>query len=180
MDPRQRGLFAAAWSIGFFARFAAGRASAITIGEAVGELGIVYARGAYPQPWCDENDGVYPVYHALKGLASLRGRPLLYAVISEPRNIQAVATLVDDGTAEIWVANLTDQAQKVELRPKLPGTVSILSASDFEHATRDLFTMESLRREFAGDELTLSPYAIAKLQTQHRQTNALVPASHHA
>ncbi|HZC59335.1 MAG TPA: hypothetical protein VE154_05025 [Chthoniobacterales bacterium] len=165
MDPRQRGLFAAAWSIGFFARFTAGRASAITIGEAVGELGIVYVRGAYPQPWFDENDGVYPAYHALKGLASLRGRPLLNAVISEPRNIQAVATLVDDGVAEIWVANLTDQAQKVELTPKLPGTVSILSASDFEHAARDLFTMESLRREFAGDELALPPYAIARLSS---------------
>src|ERR1700751_4108680 len=59
MDPRQRGLFAGAWSVGFVAQFAKCGASGITLGEAVGELGIVYGKTDYPQPWFDENGGVY-------------------------------------------------------------------------------------------------------------------------
>jgi D-apionolactonase len=74
MDPRQRGLFAGAWSVGFVAQFAKCGASAITLGEAVGELGIVYGKTDYSQPWFEENGGVYPVYHAMKGLAALRGK----------------------------------------------------------------------------------------------------------
>ena len=76
MDPRQRGLFAAAWSVGFVARFAAGGASAITLGGGAGEFGIAYAKGDYPQPWFDDNGGIYPVYHVIKGLAGLRCQPL--------------------------------------------------------------------------------------------------------
>ena len=53
MDPRQRGLFAAAWSVGFVARFAKGGASALTLGSGTGEFGIAYAKVDYPQPWFD-------------------------------------------------------------------------------------------------------------------------------
>jgi hypothetical protein len=167
MDPRQRGLFAAAWSLGFVAHFAAGGASAVTVGEGVGELGIIYAKSEYPQPWFDENDGVYPAYHVLKGLAALCGRPLLNVVITKPREIQAVATLFG-GVVETWVANLTNQTQTIELTPKLPGAASILSSSEFEQATKEILAIDSLEREFAGDELTLPPYAVARLRTQRR------------
>ena len=66
MDPRQRGLFAAAWSLGFVARFARGGAEAITLGGGVGEFGIAYAKMDYQQPYFDENGGVYPAYHVSK------------------------------------------------------------------------------------------------------------------
>jgi hypothetical protein len=129
MDPRQRGLFAAAWSVGFTARFAQGGASALTLGGTVGEFGIAYAKGDYPQPWFDEAGGVYPVFHAIKGLAALRGQPLVDLVISNPCDIQAIAA-ERDGQIEIWLANLTDQAETVEFRPKLVGRLSVLSAGD--------------------------------------------------
>src|SRR6202047_1023499 len=54
MDPRQRGLFAAAWSVGFVAHFAKSGASALTLGGPIGEFGIAYAKADYPQPWYDE------------------------------------------------------------------------------------------------------------------------------
>jgi hypothetical protein len=129
MDPRQRGLFAAAWSVGFTARFAQEGASALTLGGTVGEFGIAYAKGDYPQPWFDEAGGVYPVFHAIKGLAALRGQPLVDLVISNPCDIQAIAA-ERDGQIEIWLANLTDQAETVEFRPKLVGRLSVLSAGD--------------------------------------------------
>jgi hypothetical protein len=162
MDPRQRGLFAAAWSVGFVAHFAKGGASALTLGGTVGEFGIAYAEADYPQPWFDENGGLYPVYHAIKGLAGWRGRPLVDLTISKPREMQAIAFAGERGI-EIWLANLTNQTQSVELTPKLVGSLSVLSASEFEQAARDFLTMDSLERPFSGETIMLPPYAVARV-----------------
>jgi D-apionolactonase len=166
MDPRQRGLFAAAWAVGFVARFAQSGASAITLGEAVGELGIAYAKANYSQPWFDENGGVYPVYHAIKGLAALRGQPLINLVISKPREIQAIGT-ARDGGVEIWVANLTDQTKNVDIAPESAGVLSVLSAMEFERATQDFSMMDSLERGFTNEGLILPPYAVARFRSRH-------------
>jgi hypothetical protein len=163
MDPRQRGLFGAAWSVGFVARFVKGGASALTLGGGTGEFGIAYAKQDYAQPWFDENGGIYPVYHAIKGLAKLRGQPLLDLEISTPDELQAIATR-RDGSVELWVTNLTDQTKSVELTPKLTGNVSILSATEFERAAKDLSLMDSLEQPFAEEDLILSPYAVARLR----------------
>lgn len=119
MDPRQRGLFAAAWTVGFAARFAKGGASALTLGSGCGELGIAYTKADYGQPWFDDNGGVYPVYHAIKGLANLGGQPLVDVQISTPDEIQAIATKQDDGI-ELWITNLTNQTKNIELTPTRP------------------------------------------------------------
>jgi D-apionolactonase len=163
MDPRQRGLFAAAWSIGFVARFAQGGASAVTLGGGTGEFGIAYAKEDYPQPWFDENAGIYPVYHVVKGLTHLRGQPLVDLQISAPDEIQAIATKQHRGI-ELWISNLTSRTKNVELTPKLTGRASILSALDFERATRDLNVMDALEQLFAPEDLVLPPYAVARLR----------------
>lgn len=163
MDPRQRGLFGAAWSVGFVARFVKGGASALTLGGGTAEFGIVYAKQDYAQPWFDENGGIYPVYHAIKGLAQLRGQPLLDLEISTPDELQAIATRRDSGL-ELWVANLTDQTKSVELTPNLTGKISMLSAAEFERGTRDLAVMDTLERGFTGESVVLPPYAVARLR----------------
>jgi hypothetical protein len=162
MDPRQRGLFAAAWSVGFVARFAKGGASALTLGGGAGEFGIAYAKAVYPQPWFDENGGIYPVYHVLKGLADLGGKPLVDLQISTPDEIQAIAARRNSGI-ELWITNLTDQTKSVELTPKLTGKASILSAPEFERATKNLSVMDLLEQPFAEENLILPPYAVARL-----------------
>jgi len=163
MDPRQRGLFAAAWSVGFVARFAKGGAFALTLGGTVGELGIAYAKADYPQPWFDENGGLYPIYQAIKGLAALRGRPLVDLAISKPRDLQAIA-VQRYGDIEVWLANLTDQTETIQLTPKLVGSLSVLSASEFERATQDFSAMDSLEHAFSNEAVLLPPYAIARLR----------------
>ncbi len=161
MDPRQRGLFAAAWSVGFVAHFAKGGAAALTLGETVGEFGIAYAKAAYQQPWFDENGGLYPVYHVIKGLAALHGRPLIDLTISKPREIQAIA-VERDRDIEIWLANLTDQTLTLELRQSFAGDLAVLSASEFERATRDFSAMDTFEHGFSGKMITLPPYAVAR------------------
>jgi D-apionolactonase len=163
MDPRQRGQFAAAWSVGFVARFAKSGASALTLGGTVGEFGIAYAKTDYPQPWFDGNGGLYPVFHVIKGLAALRGRPLIDLTISKPRKVQAIA-VERDRDKEVWLANLTDQTETVELTPRLVGRLSVLSASVFERANQDFSAMDSLERPFSEETVTLPPYAVARLR----------------
>jgi hypothetical protein len=165
MDPRQRGLFAAAWSVGFVARFAKGGASALTLGGGTGEFGITYAKADYPQPWFDENGGTYPVYHAIKGLARLGGQPIIDLEISTPDEIGAIAAGRDD-EFELWIANLTDKNKVVELVPKLTGSVSILSAMEFERGSRDLSALDSLECGFTDEHLVLPPYAVARLRSR--------------
>jgi hypothetical protein len=164
MDPRQRGLFAAAWSVGFVAHFGKGGASAITLGGGTGEFGITYAKADYPQPWFDANGGIYPVYHVIKGLAALRGQPLVDLAISTPREIQAIATIHNDGI-EMWVSNLTEQTHTVQLIPRTASRVSILSAPNFERATREHAVMDSLESGFSGEALVLPPYGVARLRS---------------
>ncbi len=173
MDPRQRGLFAAAWSVGFVARLAKGGASALTLGGTVGEFGIAYAPASYPQPWFDEKGGVYPVYHVVKGLAALRGRPLIDLVVSKPRDLQAIAVELG-ADIEIWLANLTDQTQTVELMPKLVGNLSVLTASEFEQTTQDFSIMDSIEREFSGGTVALPLYAIARLRLSGKRSGVTV------
>jgi D-apionolactonase len=163
MDPRQRGLFAAAWSVGFVSRFAKGGAASLTLGGGTGEFGITYAKADYPQPWFDENGGIYPVYHVIKGLAQLRGAPLIDVEISSPDELQGIAAKRENGI-ELWVANLTDKTKTVEITPKLPSKVSILSAAEFERATTDAGVMDTLMRVFADEEIVLPPYAVARLR----------------
>jgi hypothetical protein len=163
MDPRQRGLFAAAWSIGFAAHFAKSGASALTVGGGTGEFGITSAKMDYSQPWFDKNGGVYPVYHAIKGLARLRDDQLMDVEISTPDELQAIATECKSDI-ELWITNLTDQTKNVELMPKLTGGVSILSAAEFERATTDLAVMDSLENRLTGEKLVFPPYAIARVR----------------
>jgi D-apionolactonase len=167
MDPRQRGQFGAAWSVGYVARFAKSGASALTLGGTVGEFGIAFAKMDYPQPWFDENRGVYPVYQVIKGLAALRGRPLIDVAFSKPSEIQAIAVERDRGM-EVWLANLTDQTETVEMTPKLVGRLSLQSASEFERATQDLSSMDSLERPFSEEIVVLPPFAVARLRGKFR------------
>jgi D-apionolactonase len=163
MDPRQRGLFAAAWTVGFVARLGQAGASALTLGGMVGEFGIAHAKTGYPQPWFDENGGVYPVYHAIKGLSALRGRPLIDLTISKPRDLQAIAVRREE-EIEVWLANLTDQNQKIDLKGSVNGQLSILSAVTFEEATQDVSVVDSLAQPFREEIINLPPYAVGRLR----------------
>ncbi len=50
-DPRQRGLFGAAWTVGYLAALAASGAEAIVLGTAVGPRGAIHRRTPEAKPW---------------------------------------------------------------------------------------------------------------------------------
>nr|WP_298688885.1 hypothetical protein [uncultured Dongia sp.] len=160
-DPRQRGLLGAAWDLGYFARFAYGGARAISLGGFTGAFGTLHAPASYPQPWYDESRGLFPLFHVLRGLGSLKGRPLRELVVSRPAEILGLAA---DGVAglEIWLANLTGHA--VTLNLKITAyELARLDTESYVNASKDVSLLDQFT---AGNSeiLTLAPYAILRLR----------------
>jgi hypothetical protein len=162
MDPRQRGLFAAAWNLGYIAHMARGAVDAVTLSAPVGEFGVAFAKTDYAQPWFDQAGGVYPVFHVLKGLAALAGRAMLETTLSDNASVQAVAAKGPDGTT-LWLANLTGQPQQIVVDglDAARGRVARLDLDHFVAATR---RTDDLETETAGSgTLELGPYAVLRL-----------------
>jgi hypothetical protein len=164
IDPRQRGLFAAAWALGYYAHFARGGASAVTLGGPVGEFGLAYAAMPFAQPWFDEaGGGLFPVYHVVRGLAALAGRPMLDVASSVGRDVQAIGAEGAEGR-EVWIASLTGDDREVTLPDEVRGHVSVLDEESFLEAAQNPGALETLARAFAGRRLTLRPYGVARLR----------------
>jgi hypothetical protein len=161
-DPRHRGLLGAAWAVGFFARFAAGGAAAIALGGATGAFGLLHSAEAWPQPWFDENGGLYPVFHLLRGLAHLHGAAMYKITCSAPSRLQAIAVQRENGV-EIWLANLTGTEISCNL-DKDVRNLAILDEGSFVAAAADPNAMTALGRSHSGKRIVLAPYAVARVQ----------------
>ena len=92
MDPRQRGLFAAAWNLGLVAAAAKGRLDAVSLGAVTGPQGLIYRKASYMQPGFDGGDAaVYPVYHILAGLGRASGAKHIETESGAPGKIATLA-----------------------------------------------------------------------------------------
>lgn len=165
MDPRQRGLINAAWTIGYAAHMARGDVEAITLHAPVGEFGLVYHKMDWAQPGFDGTDRqVYPAFHSVAALAAATGADRLAATSSMSRDVECVAWR-QGGKTTLLIANLMQEEQRVEI-DGLPGEnyqVAILDAATFDDgvATPNGLTDNSQLKN--GEALTLSPYAVARL-----------------
>jgi hypothetical protein len=163
-DPRQRGLFNAAWSLGYVAACAYGGLEAAALGAATGPFGFIYRRGDRTVPYFDAIDGpaVYPAFHVLASLARGSGRKLVEVRLSQPGRAAALAWR-ENGRCLLWLANLT--AEPLSLR--IAGLtvahrrLSVIDVAAFDRATRTPDALDVLKQPFAGDELTLDAYATA-------------------
>src|SRR5262249_9123804 len=116
MDPRQRGIFSAAWTLGYIATFARTDVESISIAAPSGPLGVLYRKTDYSQPWYDGTTGaaVYPVYHVISGLTRGAGHKLVAAESSDVAKVKCLAYRSKGGTT-LWVANLTADEQTVSI-----------------------------------------------------------------
>lgn len=170
MDPRQRGLFGAAWLLGYVANFARGGAEAVSLGAPTGPLGFVYRKADFRQPWFDAVPAaqVYPAYHVMAGLAAAAARPLLQAQSSDGSRVEALAYR-RNGSTVLWLANLTATEQAVDLE-NLPGgaaALQMLDEASFERAATDPAGFAKAGRPLEGKPtLTLGAYAVARLEAR--------------
>ena len=159
-DPRQRGLLGAAWSLGYFAHFAAGGARQIALGGAIGPFGLLHAPADFPQPWFDQAGGLFPVYHVVRGLARLKGAPMRALKISAPREVQGLAA-----ANELWLGNLMGEPRRVNLNGGGLSRLAVLDAESFVAAAEHPDAFDRLERPFSADEFELDAYAVARLRT---------------
>ncbi len=167
VDPRQRGLFGAAWNLGYVAEAARGGLEAVALSAPVGPFGVVYRKMDFTQPYYDglEEAGLFPVYHVLAGLARGAGRDMLEASSSDRSRVQCVAWRSHRGP-ELWLANLTADSQVIAFGglENRPPRVQTLDAERFAAAAAN----PALLQDGAGTaelpaELALEAYAVARI-----------------
>lgn len=165
MDPRQRGLVGAAWTLGYIAAFARGGLDAVTIGAPTGPAGIIARKTDYPQPWFDGLAGpaVYPLYHVIAGLAAAAGDKLLEARSSNDASVVCLAHQAGVGKV-LWLANLTDGEQFVAVKGlEAGGRLHLLDEQGFVSLATDSDWLKGKGETFDGGRVRLGAYAVARL-----------------
>ena len=167
VDPRQRGLFGAAYAIGVLAATAGFGLDRIALAAPAGPFGCLYRPARYPQPGYDglaDPDGVtpFPLYHALRLLAGAAGRPRLSVGVGDPSRLAALAWRGEEG-AVLCLANLG--AGELELRlPGRPRALRLLDRGSVKAATLDPDWSAGRDPPPAGGNLRLGAYAVARLE----------------
>ena len=166
-DPRQRGLFAAAWAIGAVAATAGSRVAAMALAAPAGAFGLVHRREPVDQPWFDDavDEGlplVFPLYHVVRGLIPLGGRPRLRADTDGDRRIAAVAVSGGDAV-HLWIANLTADQQHVRL-PGSPASARVFRIGDFPSAAGDPAWLDRQVPDPIVDAVVLDAYEFAAVE----------------
>ena len=167
MDPRQRGLFGAAWTLGYIAAFAKGGIEMVSIGTPTGPSGIIARKTDYPQLYFDgvEAPTVYPVYHVVAGLAAAKGQALLQTETSDDAAIACLAFKSHRGV-ETWIANLSREERTVALSTLEQGQASAVrfdTDSFVSLTTRPNYHAESCAPLKGAQSLVLGPYSFVKL-----------------
>jgi D-apionolactonase len=166
IDPRQRGIFSAAWSVGYVSAWAKGGVEVVTLGAATGPAGIVYAKTAHAQPYFDGVKGtaVYPLYHVIADLARASGAKLIAAEIGDEGKIAALAYRGGSGPV-LWLANLTAQPQTVRVQGfDGPATIAVLDEGSFVKATTELAFLEKTGKKTRKvGSVALRPYAVTRI-----------------
>jgi hypothetical protein len=165
VEPRHRGLFGAAWHLGYLSQAANGGVEAATVASPAGEFGIVYRKLPHAQPWFDEAAAarVYPLYHVISGIAAGAGKPRIEVLSSDTDRVRALAWK-DASVTHLWLANTSDRPVEVAVEGNSgeKAMLAILDETSFEAAASDPGFM-SKGAPFVGGTLRLGSYAAAHL-----------------
>ena len=172
-DPRQRGLFNAAWTLGYVGACAYGGVTAVAMGAVAGALGFIHDPAAdHPQPYFDSLDGpaVYPAFHVMAGLVDGGGHHLVERKLSEPGKVATLAWR-EGPRIVLWLGNLTAEPLTICLQGLDDARLkaSVLDSSVFEKAVASLDALEALKRPLEEAELNLGAYAVARVEVDNKQ-----------
>jgi hypothetical protein len=162
VDPRQRGLFAAAWAVGVVAATESHRVAALSLASPAGPFGLVYQPAKWRQPIYDDLDRpcVYPIFHVVRALTSMGGAPRL-AVRGLPAGVVAVASGFAF-EARLVISNLSGESRRFSLNRTV--AIRILDEDSFEPAIVDPDWLRQANCEMSR-QLKLAPYGVAFAQS---------------
>ena len=157
-DPRQRGLFAAAWAVGVLASTEGGFVDALCLAAPAGPFGITYQPGNTAQPQFDgvQDATVYPLFHVFRAAAAMAGKDRL-AITELPPGVAGYGVGTSGGS-ELMIANISPDNVGVSLARD--GDVLVLDEASFDAAIRAPDWLRSAERHHAN-RLDLSPFAVA-------------------
>lgn len=160
-DPRQRGLFAAAWATGAVAATERHRVSSMALAAPVGPFGVVYRRAEWPQPNYDDHPSasVYPLFHVVRALSQMSGAPRL-SLSELPDGVAGIAAEVN-GCCKVVIANLSPGTRIVPLERE--GIVRCLDQNTFEIAISDPDWLCASKPE-ARSHVELSAFGVAFIE----------------
>jgi hypothetical protein len=166
IDPRQRGLFAVAYNIGYAAIWAKGGLEAVTLGSATGPAGMIYRKTDFPQPYFDElGRGVYPIYHLIGDLAKASGAKLVATEIGDASAVAALAYKKGKETV-LWIANKTDKPVSVRVKGVTGAAeIAVLDEGAFAKATTDAGFLAKAGKKGKVGSIDLKPYAAVRIAT---------------
>ena len=149
-DPRCRGLFGAAWSLGYVAQFAMAGVESISLMSLTGDSGIVKLDG----------DALirYPTYFLLTRLCE--PARLRQVTVSDPARVAALALSRGD-RKELLVGNLTGHDVDVDVDVSVSsGSVAIMDAESWASFRLLADPWETMRQRAASPRHRLGPYAV--------------------
>lgn len=162
IDPRQRGLFAAAWAVGVLAATADSKVDALCLAAPTGPFGIVYTAQDHPQVGYDATTAVYPLFHVIRMAHSMAGATRL-TMTGLPAPL--VAYGVRDAAADrMMIANPSANAQTLTL--PTPARIRQLDANSFDQAIRDPLWLDTASTTETA-EIDLPPFALAFVHSGH-------------
>ncbi|AHM75231.1 hypothetical protein [Yersinia hibernica] len=166
-DPRQRGLFAAAWHVGYAAIIAEHGVDTLVMAAPTGPFGVISTPQNYAREWWDEQgDGpVYPLFHVAADLAAGHGKPRLATASSSEK--LAVIGWQESRQNILLLANLSSEPVSVTLADVGVAQVRILDVAHSELAalSPDRFRQQSDVLDTAAG-IRLDAYAVARISYQ--------------
>lgn len=165
IDPRQRGLLNAAWTVAYVAHLARGGVDCINLHAPTGEFGLIYHPQSWQQPGFDHTDKqVYPAFHPVSGFAQAAGLQLLSTTSSMSREIEAVAYL-DDDVYIMWIANLSSDTHSVALEGIEADEMVIASMTldTFDACTSEPLGFDQTTQTVNFEPVELGPYSVVRL-----------------
>jgi len=169
MDPRQRGLFSAAWTLGYVSTLVHAGVARISMAAPTGPLGVIYSRQAdQAQPWFDglsaslAEHTVFPVFHTLASLNCASGHQLLDISNSDKQKLASFGWQEKEGK-RILLANLSAHAVKVNISGLgKKSCVGVLDEHSFVQASTNPIAFRQASQWLDSKKgLTLGAYAVA-------------------
>jgi hypothetical protein len=166
VDPRQRGIFNAAWTLGFVARAVAGGVAGLCLSAPAGPFGIAWRPMGWDQPWFDAQasaSAVFPVYHVIAGLAPRAGAVVRAVQWTDPTALAAIALETGEGV-EVWMANLTPERRVVDLEGmRTRAVIERIDAETFESCCSGPNGLSTTAIVANPSTLALDAYAVLRV-----------------
>ncbi len=144
-DPRQRGLFAAAFALGYVATVAAHGVDAVTLAAPVGDFGLVEALNGQP----------YPIATAFRWLAAAARTTRLHIDLPPKSGIAALA-IEGSGSPVLLLANLGADPRTIEMGNGF-SSIEILDAAVLRSGSH------AAAHPLSVSTVSLDSYAICRL-----------------